>query len=560
VLEGLGRSGIDAERGTMAKVLAYLYAVGASLALLSVLLPHPEKMDELGILLLVLLAYVVAATLALFGRTLSPVAFQLGLALGTVMITLAIHFTGASSSPYGFFYIWVSLYAFYFLAWRAALLHLAAVSLAYALVPLAEHVLWWLITVGTLAATGGVMWVTRARIAALVHRLEQQAQRDALTGLLNRRAFREVFELELARAQRAASALTIVIADLDHFKQVNDRCGHASGDEALRRVARLLSDGARAVDTVGRVGGEEFALLLPGSAAHGAEAIASRLGAEVRAEFREEPVALSMSFGIAAFPEHGSTSGALLGAADVALYQAKREGRDRAVVHGATAPRAPSTLDVAARATGDERWLGIVLQLAEALDLRHSGTARHCETVGRYAESIARELGMSEAKVARVKLAGVLHDVGKASVPEAILTKPGALTDEERQQVQRHPELGANLLAGPSLDDIRSWVVAHHERPDGKGYPLGLAGEELPLEARILAVADAYEAMTSHRVYRAAMSPGQAWDELLTGAGSQFDATVVAALSRVLDKRAPATRERAPAPAAGEIASEAGIR
>jgi HD-GYP domain-containing protein (c-di-GMP phosphodiesterase class II) len=147
---------------------------------------------------------------------------------------------------------------------------------------------------------------------------------------------------------------------------------------------------------------------------------------------------------------------------------------------------------------------------------------------------------MSEAKVARVRLAGVLHDVGKASVPEAILTKPGALTDEERLEVQRHPGLGANLLAGPNLDDIRSWVVAHHERPDGKGYPRGLADEEIPLEAKILAVADAYEAMTSHRVYRSAMSPEQAWSELLEGAGRQFDATVVAALSRVLDQEAAA--------------------
>jgi diguanylate cyclase (GGDEF)-like protein/putative nucleotidyltransferase with HDIG domain len=336
-----------------------------------------------------------------------------------------------------------------------------------------------------------------------------------------------------------------MIGDLDHFKEVNDRCGHAAGDEALRRVARLLTGGARAIDTVARVGGEEFALLLPTATAVGAEAIAKRMGAAVRSAFRDEPVALSMSFGIAAFPEHGATSGALLGAADAALYQAKRKGRDCSVVHGMTVPSAQGTLDGAGRATSDERWLGIALQLAEALDLRHSGTARHCETVGRYAESIARELGMSEAKVARVRLAGVLHDVGKASVPEAILTKPGALTDEERLEVQRHPGLGANLLAGPNLDDIRSWVVAHHERPDGKGYPRGLADEEIPLEAKILAVADAYEAMTSHRVYRSAMSPEQAWNELLEGAGGQFDATVVAALSRVLDKEAPAVM-RAP--------------
>jgi HD-GYP domain-containing protein (c-di-GMP phosphodiesterase class II) len=182
----------------------------------------------------------------------------------------------------------------------------------------------------------------------------------------------------------------------------------------------------------------------------------------------------------------------------------------------------------------DERFMAIVLDLAEAVDLRFSGSAPHSETVGRYAGMIARGLGLSESHIGRLRLAGILHDIGKVGVPNSILSKPAKLTDGDFEIIRTHPELGAQILEHPSLLDIREWVRAHHERPDGTGYPLGLTGEALPLEAKILAVADAYEAMTSDRAYRPSIGHVAAQGELERCAGSQFDLSVVEALLSAL--------------------------
>jgi putative nucleotidyltransferase with HDIG domain len=176
----------------------------------------------------------------------------------------------------------------------------------------------------------------------------------------------------------------------------------------------------------------------------------------------------------------------------------------------------------------------VVLNLAEALDMRDEGTARHSQTVGRYCESMARELGLDSDRVDRIRIAGVLHDIGKIGVADSILQKPGPLTPEEFGHMRKHPEIGARILGGSGLDDIRSWIIAHHERPDGRGYPRGLTDGDIPLEARILAVGDAYEAMTSDRVYRKAIGAEAARAELRAGAGTQFDARVVAAFLRAV--------------------------
>ncbi len=189
-----------------------------------------------------------------------------------------------------------------------------------------------------------------------------------------------------------------------------------------------------------------------------------------------------------------------------------------------------------------------MLDLAETVDLRFSGSARHSETVGRYAEMMARELGLPERRVSRVRLAGMLHDIGKVGVPDSILRKPGSLTEKEVEIIRRHPELGVQILEHPSLSDVRAWVGAHHERPDGLGYPLGLSGEELSLEARIVAVADAYEAMTSDRSYRDSIGHTRARAELRRCAGSQFDAGVVEAFLLTLRRES----ERADAALARE--------
>jgi putative nucleotidyltransferase with HDIG domain len=177
-----------------------------------------------------------------------------------------------------------------------------------------------------------------------------------------------------------------------------------------------------------------------------------------------------------------------------------------------------------------------VIEVAAELDFRDAGTARHCETVACYADAIARELRLPEDVVEAVRLAGLLHDVGKVGVAREIVRKRGPLTEDEWIEMQDHPRIGADILEDAGLDQIREWVLAHHERPDGQGYPRGLDDDEIPIEAKILAVADAYEAMTNDRCYRAAIGRERALAELRRNAGRQFDEVVVEAFLVVLER------------------------
>lgn len=249
------------------------------------------------------------------------------------------------------------------------------------------------------------------------------------------------------------------------------------------------------------------------------------------------PQGISASAGVAEFPGHASDPADLVAVTDRALQAAKALGRDRAVIYS---PEVTSTVGAVAgkRSVESQAQLATVLSLAEALDQRDSYTAKHSQTVGLLCEMMARELGLDEARVQRVRLAGILHDIGKIGVPDSILGKPGKLTTDEMDQMRRHPELGARILASDELDDVRGWILAHHERPDGTGYPKGIGSDEIPLEAAILAVGDAYEAMTSNRVYRRSIGEKAARNELRKGAGTQFDERVVDALLRALKREA----------------------
>jgi diguanylate cyclase (GGDEF)-like protein/putative nucleotidyltransferase with HDIG domain len=329
----------------------------------------------------------------------------------------------------------------------------------------------------------------------------------------------------------------VLVGDLDDFKDLNDRSGHHVGDIALQRVAELLRKGSRQVDSTARIGGEEFAVALPDTERQEAFALSERLRRALHDEFAHDRTPLTISFGLSLYPEHGETAASLLHAADEALLAAKENGRNRTVCHQ---PAPPGALRLARHAHDieGERFIVAVLDLAEAVDLRFSGSARHSETVGRYAEMMARELRLPERRVSRIRLAGILHDIGKAGVPNSILHKPGPLTEEEYEVFKRHPALGAQIIEHDSLSDVREWVAAHHERPDGLGYPKGLSSGAIPLEARIVAVADAYEAMTSDRPYRDAIGYEAALAELERCAGTQFDPLVVQALLTALRSEA----------------------
>jgi putative nucleotidyltransferase with HDIG domain len=243
-------------------------------------------------------------------------------------------------------------------------------------------------------------------------------------------------------------------------------------------------------------------------------------------------VPVTISFGVASSPAHGTDAVALLRAADHAVAAAKDLGTDRTVIYS---DEVALTLARSGGKADGELQLATVIALAEALDVRDTGTGQHSHTVGRYAELMARELRFEEERVERMHLAGVLHDIGKIGISDRVLSKPGPLDADEWQEMYTHPEIGARLLSRPEFDDLSAWILAHHERPDGLGYPFGLSGDDIPVEAHILAVADAYEAMTADRVYRPALGAEGARAELQAGAGSQFDPKIVSAFLKALD-------------------------
>jgi len=394
-----------------------------------------------------------------------------------------------------------------------------------------------LLAVGALVLLGMVLH-QRRQIATLVARLSEASRADQLTGLLNRRAFEELLGFELDRSRRTGRPVAVIVGEINGMGRLNAERGHAAGDVALQQVARDMGKWKRRIDSAGRIGGEKFGLLLPETDEHGAFLVAERLRRAARRTFAQDALPLTISFGVASYPEHGEQFGVLMGAASRAVDAAVELGRDRSVIYCADV--AAMLADLPRPGSGEPR-ISSVIGLAEELDIRDTGAPGHCYLVGRYSELMARELGFEADHVERIRLAGLVHDIGKTGVSDRLMSKSGPLDPDEWRSIRTHPEIGARLLAHPEFEDLRAWVLAHHERPDGKGYPHGLTGEEIPIEARVIAVADAYEAMTSERSYRSALGEEVALAELRAGAGTQFDADVVAIFLGVLERlHAPA--------------------
>jgi diguanylate cyclase (GGDEF)-like protein len=529
-----------ATRAMMARTAALLAGAGALICLLGSFVPGEAQFDDDVLLVAAAASALLAAGLLVAFDNIPADAFHPIVALATAIATAAAYGWGTESAYGPLPYVWVTVFAFYFFTRGAALVHLALMAAAYALAlvledPVENPLDGWVATVATLLVVGLFVSMVREHIAALVGRLSDAAHSDHLTGLLNRRGFQNVFDSELERARRADQALSLIVGDLDHFKAVNDAHGHAAGDEVLTRVAGAIAGAKRGFDSAARVGGEEFAVLAPDCDEHGAFMLAERIRAAVHEALvaRDPGTSLTISFGISTFPLHGQSADALLRTADQALYAAKRLGRNRSVISSAEVPgilaRGPRQEDSEVHVE-----LAALLSLAEALDVRDWGSASHCRRVGRFAELTARELGLSPDAVERVRLAGILHDVGRVALPEELLSKHEPLTDDEWVLVRAHPVAGARMVETTEYDDIRSWILSHHERPDGTGYPEGRGESDVPLESSIIAVADAYEAMTSDRPYRPALAPDDAGDELRREAGRQFRADVVHALLRAV--------------------------
>ncbi len=400
---------------------------------------------------------------------------------------------------------------------------------------------------------------------------------DAITGLPNHRAIMTRIDEEVARCQRNGEHCAVIFVDLDHFKQVNDTWGHRAGDAILHEVARRLRNTLRVEDVVGRYGGEEFAVVLsetePEQAAQAAERLRAAIALQPvtwQAEEQDEIscIPVTASFGLAIYGVHGFTREVLIECADKAMYQAKQSGRNRVCVADVraqiTTPEfiapdrgrpqrsppitvpPPPLRDETIAAGGDKpspyshrpaTEIIAIQALTAAASAHDRGTDEHAHRMVQLAEATALKMHRSAEEIYLIRLAALFHDIGKIGIPDTILHKPGPLNAQEWVIMRRHPEIGQQIMeqVGGVFGLLASIVVAHHERWDGSGYPRGLAGEAIPISARILTIVDSYDAMTSRRPYREPLSSTEARKELQRCAGSQYDPTVVEAFLYVLD-------------------------
>jgi diguanylate cyclase (GGDEF)-like protein/putative nucleotidyltransferase with HDIG domain len=531
------------------RVQAAFLLGGAVLGLLGVILPHPSSFMLPQLIVLNALSFSTAFGFWIIAPRLPAAWVRFTPAIGTFMVSLSVIFSRDPTSAYAMLYLFPPLYAYYFLPRVDAVLHIAFAALNYAgavaLISALEagtraeagaifhH---FVITIGSLIVIGLMLTFLRQRVEALMNRVFESARTDLATGLLNARGLQDALDAELDRARMSAHRVSVLSVRLSGLRDLQKRHGHRAGDELIKTVGELLKDSTRLMDHVARTGVTEYTVVLPETDEGTAFLLAEQVLARARRTFREQQVATAASIGVAAFPKHAADPEGLTQAAASAAEAAGALGGDRAVVFS-TELEGVLGGDPTRGLREQRTHLSTVLSLAEVLDLRDARTASHSMAVARYAELIGQHLGMPDSRLKRLRLAGLLHDIGKVGIADSIFDKPGPLSPSEWDEVRRHPELAARILGASDLSDIREWILCRHEQPDGHGYPRGLSGEAIPLESRILAVAESYDAMTNDRPYRPARSKQEAIAELGRYSGSQFDGLVVDALVRVLDQR-----------------------
>jgi diguanylate cyclase (GGDEF)-like protein len=366
---------------------------------------------------------------------------------------------------------------------------------------------------------------------------EEIARIDGVTELFNRRHFDERMREEIDRHSRYGDILSILLIDLDNFKKYNDTYGHLAGDRLLVQAASMIKSSIRSSDQAFRYGGDEFAVILPHSSTMDSFSVAERMREMIAEAMTARQLEISVSIGIAAWPGDGATLDELCYAADMALYYAKRTGQNRTSIASRTLF---SLNEPSVNINSEAEVLSTIYALAATLEARDKYTYGHSRRVSRYAVAVAEKLNLRPEQVALVSAAALLHDIGKVGIPDNVLNKDGKLLDEEWELLKQHPRLSATIIGHvPSLSACLAAVKHHHERWDGAGYPSGLKGEAIPIEARILSVTDAFEAMISERPYRSALSFKQAIAELEKCSGTQFDPGIVRAFIPIALATAP---------------------
>jgi diguanylate cyclase (GGDEF)-like protein/putative nucleotidyltransferase with HDIG domain len=365
--------------------------------------------------------------------------------------------------------------------------------------------------------------------AQIYAQAKEKADTDELTGLRNHRYFQERLNLEIERAAVSGEGFSLLLIDLDFFKTYNDIYGHMMGDEILKEFGQLIRGSIRASDVGARYGGDEFAVILVGTSVEGAEMVAERIRSGLQTAMDEKGILLTSSIGISRWIVNGITRETLIKSADQALYAAKAAGRNRVCLAGKSEMAEPAQPEATLKEADASAIENIVYALAATVDTRDHYTYGHSKAVSRYATELAAAVGYTREGIKRIRAAALLHDIGKLSIPDSILTKKGPLNDNEWEMVKHHPEMGVGILKYiVGLRGCIDAVLNHHEHYDGGGYPRGLKGEDIPRDARIMSIADAYDAMTSERSYKEGrMSNEQALRELKRYAGTQFDPELV---------------------------------
>jgi diguanylate cyclase (GGDEF)-like protein len=362
-----------------------------------------------------------------------------------------------------------------------------------------------------------------------VDQLAAQARTDTLTRLGNRRAFEDDLGTTISSRAETAQTFVLLAIDLDGLKKINDRSGHPAGDVQIKKVADCLREVVGPDGTVYRTGGDEFMVILPGRRAWHGLNVAAKIDQVTRARTGGRAVSIGLTESIDTEGRH-----LLMNQADIALYEAKRTRLSAVAYHPGLSPAVDGDRDDLP--SHEQRALAAAL--ARAVDAKDAGTRSHSETVAQLCVAIGERLQIDPTALERLRLAGLLHDVGKIGVADAILQKPDALAPDELAAMTEHVEIGHAILLAAELPIEAHWVLHHHERIDGGGYPAGLNGSLIPVESRIIAVADAFEAMTGTRPYREAISVEEAIVELQANGGTQFDARCVDALVDVVNEAA----------------------
>jgi len=374
-------------------------------------------------------------------------------------------------------------------------------------------------------------------------KLKKLSLTDSHTGLYNHRYLGEVIDAEFQRARRYAHHLTIIMLDIDYFKSINDVYGHQFGDLVLKQLAKQLKKMVRRYDVVIRFGGEEFLIISPGIDRAQALLLSQRILEGLNLYSfgnKKHYVKLKISMGVASYPDDNATCGMdLVNTADQILNKAKESGGNRVYIlsdikkdNDAVSNGKDKNPNVKIlknkidklNKRANQSLTEAILAFAKTIELKDHYTGEHVEITGHYATLIANKIGLPREEVELIRQASILHDLGKIGISEKVLHKKSKLTKQEFEEIKKHPQIGADILRPIHfLHGLIPIIFYHHERWDGKGYPSGVKGEEIPIGARIIAIADVYQALTSDRPYRKAYSKEKAVKIIKSGAGTQFD-------------------------------------